>query len=156
MHKVQKAVSHFSPKKALGALIFTVSAASVGSVAYATTPAEIDAQYNADVAQCNQGASVDREACLREAGAARDAARRNNLSDPNTSFSQNQMQRCQSLPPGQREECMKQMSGQNTRVMGSVEGGGVLRETTITIPAEPAQVPGTGTSPAQPSTMPVR
>jgi hypothetical protein len=154
MHKVQKAARRSSFKTMLVALAIATSAG--GTVAYAMTPAEIEAQYNADVARCTQSTAIDRQACLREAAAARGEARQNHLSDPNTSFSQNQMQRCQSLPQGQREECLRQMSGQDTRVMGSVEGGGVLRETTITIPAEPTQVPGTTTNPGQPSTMPVR
>jgi hypothetical protein len=155
MHKVQKAVHPAALKKMLTTLAVATLACAGGTAAQAMTTAEIEAQYKADVAQCHQGSSIDREACMREAGAAREAARRNNLTDPNTSFTQNQMQRCQSLPQGQREECMKQMSGQDTRVMGSVEGGGVLRETTIQIPAEPAAVPGTSVDTGT-STMPVR
>lgn len=155
MRKVQKAVHPIALKRMLASMAMATLACAGATAAQAMTAAEIEAQYKADIAQCNQGSSTDREACMREAGAARDAASHNNLTDPNTSFTQNQLQRCQSLPQGQREECMKQMSGQDTRVMGSVEGGGVLRETTIQIPAEPASVPGTSVESGT-RTMPVR
>jgi hypothetical protein len=140
----------------MAAVAFTLLGLAATPAAQALTAAEIDAQYQADVQRCNSGAAQDKQACLREAGAARDAARQNSLTDANTSYNQNQLQRCQSLPQGQREECMKQMSGQDTQVMGSVDGGGVLRETIITIPPAPTQVPGTAAQPSGASTMPVR
>lgn len=148
----RKRITHFA---AVCASAFLTIAAMPS--AQAATTAEIDAQYRADVERCNRGETAqDKQTCLREAAAARDEAQRNRLTDANTAYGQNQMQRCQSLPAGQREECMKQMSGQDTRVMGSVEGGGVLRETTITIPAQTNQAPGTTAEPTQIRTLPVR
>src|SRR3546814_13124526 len=80
--------------------------------------------------------------CLREAGAARDESRRHRLINGNESYQQNQTSRCQALPVAERGDCMLQMSGQDTKVEGSVGAGGVLRETTITIPGTPTPAPG--------------
>ena len=80
------------------------------------------------------------EACLKEAGAALQASRQDNLTTPSSQAeARNRMDRCNSLPAEQREECLKLMENGNTRTEGSVESGGILRETTITIPA-----PGSG------------
>jgi hypothetical protein len=44
------------------------------------------------------------------------------------------LQRCERLPAETRAACEMQMHGQNTTVHGSVSGGGVLRESTVTVP----------------------
>lgn len=57
-------------------------------------------------------------------------------------YQQNRTNRCQALPESDRVICVKRMSGSleaETRIFGSVEGGGILRETTITEQA-PAEV----------------
>lgn len=140
----------------LGAL--ALCAATFSATGNAATQADIEARYRLDVERCNTGqTSQDKATCLQEAGAARDEALRNQLTGTsNGSFTQNQMQRCNSLPAAQRDECLKQMQGENTKVMGSVESGGVLRETTITIPApSPAPAPAASGSPSV-QTSPVR
>lgn len=94
------------------------------------------AQYQQDVARCHNTPGIDKQACLKEAGAALEAARRGALTSPSQQAEiRNQTERCNMLPAGQREDCLKLMSEPDTRVEGSVQGGGVLRETTITIPA---------------------
>lgn len=93
-------------------------------------------QYQQDVEHCNSTPGIDKKACLREAGAAAQAAREDMLSSPTTQAEdKNRTLRCNGLPAGQREDCMKLMDGSNTREQGSVQSGGILRETTITIPA---------------------
>lgn len=93
-------------------------------------------QYQQEVQRCNNTPGIDRAACLRDAGAALQAARNNGLTAPSQQAEErNKTQRCDNLPGDQRAECMKLMQNSNTRVQGSVEGGGILRETTITIPA---------------------
>ncbi|MGB6241756.1 MAG: hypothetical protein WBF69_04665 [Castellaniella sp.] len=93
-------------------------------------------QYQQDVARCNSTPGIDKQACLREAGAAAQAARQDKLTTPSMqSEARNRTLRCDSLPADQRQECMKLMDNANTRTEGSVQSGGVLRETTITIPA---------------------
>jgi hypothetical protein len=139
-----------------------LAAFALGASALAAAPAmaaspasdgDIQAQYRQDVARCKAGQTNQDEAtCLREAGAALEEARRNRLTNHGGSFEQNQVARCQSLPAAERDDCMLQMSGKDTTVQGSVGAGGVLRETTITVPA-PAQTTGTMPS-AVPGAMP--
>lgn len=104
-------------------------------------------QYQQDVKRCNAGqTNQDRKTCLQEAGAALQESRRNRLDDKQEGrYEQNAMQRCSALPASQQQDCMTQMQSP-TRVMGSVSGGGVLRETVIQVPA------GTpGATPAAPA-----
>lgn len=126
---------------AFGALMLssTVMAAS------AADSTSIEAQYKRDVANCNSGKTNQaKQVCLQEAGAARVEARRNNLTSSSGGYQQNAMQRCQRLPASDKAACEAQMAGQG-QTYGSVQGGGVLREMTIQVPA------GTpGAMPAQP------
>ncbi|CAM5223056.1 putative protein OS=Castellaniella defragrans OX=75697 GN=HNR28_003571 PE=4 SV=1 [Castellaniella defragrans] len=98
-------------------------------------------QYQRDVEHCNTTPGIDKKACLKEAGAAAQAARDNNLANPGAQQeSMNRVGRCDSLQGDQRQDCMILMDNKNqVREQGSVQSGGILRETTITIPA-----PGTG------------
>lgn len=117
---------------ALAACLAAPLAIAAGSGA-ASSNADIEARYKSDVAVCNSGQSQeDKKTCLREAGAAREEAQRNRLGNGNQSFNSNEVARCQALPTEQREDCMLQMSGKDTVTQGSVNAGGVLRETTIT------------------------
>lgn len=98
------------------------------------------AQYERDVAACNSGATGQaREDCLREAGAVLTESRQDSRPSTPEERMRNAQQRCDRLPPGQRQDCLEVMTSQETRVHGSVPGGGVLRERVI-------QVPATGTS----------
>lgn len=108
--------------------------AMAGANAQTQTPEQ---RYQQELRQCEQlSPTVDMQACKKEAAAALQAARRGNLQHHNgMNYDQNRTERCEALPVGQRDECMMQMSGQNTEIMGSVEKGGILRETTITVPA---------------------
>src|SRR5690606_25129896 len=88
-----------------------LAAILLSSSALAATPAktntEIDARYQADVALCNSGqGNQDKADCMREAGAARDEARRNRLNNSNQAYDQNEVARCQALPTAERDECM--------------------------------------------------
>lgn len=126
-------------------------AASAGPV----TEADIESRYRLDVERCNTGqTNQDKPTCMREAGAARDEARRNRLTNANESYRQNETARCQALPIGERDECMLQMSGQNTTTQGSVGAGGVLRETTIEVPGTPTPAPAPGLVPGTTSPVP--
>ncbi|WP_251865407.1 hypothetical protein [Achromobacter sp. Marseille-Q4962] len=113
-----------------------VLAAGAAHAADAIGRAGIQAQYEQDVKNCKSGATgQERAACLREAGAARQEALRNHLKDADSGqYQQNMMERCQRLPAGSQQDCMTQMTSPTT-VRGSVQGGGVLRETVIQVPA---------------------
>jgi hypothetical protein len=98
--------------------------------------------YQQERAACTGGGShQDRATCLREAAAARGEAKRGHLTD-SQSYDENALGRCNSLPPSDRQDCAKRVHGQGV-VSGSVEGGGIYRETTTTVIGTP-----------QPSTMP--
>ena len=109
-------------------------ALSMASSAYAASPTE---QYRADVQRCKTTPGIDQKACLSEAGAALAAARRDALTDPSAQMeADHRTERCDRLPTQQREQCMMLMQSNQTRTEGSVQSGGILRETTITIPAD--------------------
>ena len=114
--------------------------------------AAIQSQYEQDVANCKSGKSnQDRATCMQEAGAARDEANRQNLKEGSADqHQQNMVDRCNRLPAASRQDCMTQMSSP-TNVRGSEQGGGVLRETVIQVPA--GSVPPAGGMPP-PNTMP--
>jgi hypothetical protein len=73
----------------------------------------------------------------REAGAARDEARRGELArgENAAQFEQNKFARCEKHSGEDRELCMRRMSGEGT-VSGSVQGGGIYRELRVIVPAE--------------------
>ncbi|HEY2256286.1 MAG TPA: hypothetical protein VGI11_11650 [Variovorax sp.] len=77
------------------------------------------------------GVQQDRNACLREKGAAREAARRGALpsTDPAV-LRQNALARCTRQPPSDRAACEARVTGQgDTTMSGSVLGGGIIRQT---------------------------
>lgn len=114
--------------------------AGLGMALLASPPSmaagESQTQYQADVQRCHNTPGIDQKACLREAGAALEASRRNALTAPEPGTeNQDRTQRCNALPADQRQDCLALMTGTDTRVQGSVDSGGILRETTITVPA---------------------
>jgi hypothetical protein len=72
----------------------------------------------------------------REAGAARDEARRGVLArgENPAQFEQNKYARCDHHQGLDRELCIRRMNGEGT-VSGSVEGGGLYRELRVILPA---------------------
>jgi hypothetical protein len=101
-----------------------------------------DAQttYQTDRAACMRGASnQDRATCLKEAGAARQEAKRGAL-DTKTEQAQleaNRLRRCDYQPAGEdRENCLRRMNGEGT-TRGSVQSGGIYRE--LVTPVDPAK-----------------
>jgi hypothetical protein len=143
-------------------LILSAAVAASSGAAFAqsrptpllSTPADIQSQYEAEVARCNAGRSgQDLQTCLKEAGAAKAEAQKGNLSDTG-GYQQNALDRCQRLPPSQRSDCLLLMQS-NTPTEGSVPEGGVLRERTIIIrggvetPA-PVAAPAAPRAPAMP------
>ena len=91
-------------------------------------------QAERDRAACD-GVQQDREACRREAGAARQEARRGGLT-PGDQAEQNALARCQLLQPAaDRADCEARVRGAAASTSGSVMGGGVIRETVTPVPA---------------------
>ena len=86
-----------------------------------------DARANGDVAEGSSNA--------REAAAARQAARQGQLTDPGPVFRENATARCAVFKSEEdRRACVGRVAqGQDS---GSVQGGGILREYTYTVPAK--------------------
>jgi len=85
------------------------------------------------------GVQQDRAACLREAGAAQQEARRSGLTSaaPST-YDRHALSRCDNQPAADRADCEARITGAgagSTSKEGSVMGGGVIRETVTPIPA---------------------
>jgi len=117
-------------------LMFAIAAMLATILAQAAEPARAvsDAQkrFADERAVCES--AEDKAACRREAGAALQEARSGKLADANTSFESNKVARCAYLKGDDKEYCVRRMNGEGT-TSGSVEGGGILRELIVTVPA---------------------
>ncbi len=115
---------------AVAALLFAGMAAAGGKLS------DAQARYRQDRAACMSGQSnEDRATCLREAGAALQAARRGQLRDDQGAYERNRLLRCDRLKGDDRADCIRRMHGEGT-VKGSVESGGTYRELRTTVPAQ--------------------
>lgn len=99
-------------------------------------------RYLQERSACLSGHSHQpQDVCLREAGAAYDAARRGQLTaeDP-AQLAANALARCDARPADQRDLCERMVRGEGT-VTGSVAEGGFVREIRVVVPAQ-APAPG--------------
>jgi hypothetical protein len=97
---------------------------------------EAQAQYKRDLAHCDSNrATEDRATCRTEAQRAYAEARAGNFGGSADQYAQNARARCEALKGLDRSACEQRMSGQGSS-SGSVGGGGILRERTITVPAK--------------------
>ncbi len=107
------------------------------------TPAK--STYVKERADCDAGRTAeDRATCLKEAGAAQDERKRNRL-DNSGSMRQNAIERCNTVAPKDKADCLARIEGpsqanQTTTTSGSVAGGGVIRETKTTTTGQPTIV----------------
>ena len=113
--------------------------------------------YQQERAACLSGRThQDQATCLREAGAALEEARRGRLATPNTDYMANALQRCEVLPAGDRADCKARVAGYGSQ-SGSVEGGGIYRETvtrSVQLPPPAVGSSGTAEPPGSASGMP--
>ena len=110
-------------------LALLLLAASVPGWAAENPSADARQRYEAERARCMSGQSQqDRATCLREAGAALEESRRGGLATPKGALPQNAIARCDAQPPADRAACVARVQGAG-KTEGSVEGGGVIRET---------------------------
>lgn len=145
--------SRVGPRCAAIALALAAMAAS----AAAPTPdagTSALARYRAERAACEAGRTgQDRATCLREAGAALDAARHGALATDDSKLMANALRRCQAQTnPDDRRDCEARVRGQGS-ASGSVAGGGILRETVTTIVGTPP-APAAVAPPAEPAVPP--
>ena len=102
----------------------------------AASPAsDAQARYRQDMAACNSGqSSQGLDTCRLEARNALADARRGGLNDAPGTHTSNALQRCDGLPANDRNDCESRVRGEG-RSEGSVDGGGIIRETVTVVPA---------------------
>jgi hypothetical protein len=123
----------FSPRLLLLAAGSAVMLAAPLSASWAGTGAKSgspEATYRYERQKCLSGRShQDRATCLKEAGAALAEARRGRLDSgvSERQLAENRVARCAAQPGSERADCERLARGEGT-VVGSVEGGGVVKE----------------------------
>ena len=139
----------------LCAISAVLSVCAAAATAVAETPvADIQLRYQQERARCLAGSSnQDRASCLKEAGAARDEARKGQLNDGDAKYRSNATDRCKVLTGDEARDCLARMKGKGgsatngttttNTTSGSAQSGGILRETVTreTKPVEPAPSP---------------
>ena len=136
----------------LCAISAVLSVCAASAMAVAETPlADIQLRYQQDRAKCLEGSSnQDRATCLKEAGAARDEARKGQLNDGDAKYRSNATDRCKVLTGDEARDCLARMKGKGgsatnstatttNTTSGSAQSGGILRET-VTRETKPVEV----------------
>jgi len=128
-------ISRTSLRRAIVALSVVLAPAAV-LAAQPSNRSDIEANFKSEVARCKAGTSgQDQATCMREAGAARQQALQGGLTSVG-GYDQNALARCQRLPANMRQNCLSLMQSSSAQTQGSVQGGGVLREMTVPVPAQ--------------------
>ena len=145
--KLTKAPEMLAVVATVAAVFSTFSVGAISADAAAPSPAE--QRYQRDRASCMAGKTAENQkTCLKEAGAALQAARRHDLSSPTPEqIAANERKRCDALSGDDKKDCLKRAAGVDTKVSGSVAAGGDLKETVTVIPGTPA-------ADVQPETLP--
>ena len=122
---------HLFPIRAAMFVVFC--GAWFATASFAQNLPDTQTQYRQEMAACTSGQShQDPATCSLEARNALAEAKRGGLSG---AAGQSTTQRCEALQGDDRSDCLARMRGQG-KVEGSVEGGGVLRETVTIVPAK--------------------
>ena len=127
---IPRSILHSGSRFIASALLGMASASVLAATAGAAS--EIQTRYTQDRAKCLSGKSnQDQATCLKEAGAARDAAKQGQLNDGDAKYKRNAKTRCDALSGDEATDCLARMKGKGT-TSGSVEAGGIYRETVTT------------------------
>lgn len=111
--------------------------------------ADAQARYQADMQRCATMADPEsKRTCRQEAGAAIHEARNGRLVTRQADTAANAAARCARLPGAQRSDCEQLMRDSGTVEHGSIGGGGVLRELSITVPVDSNATHSYGAQPA--------
>jgi hypothetical protein len=122
--------------------LWTFAAVSLLAVTAATAQIahglDTSGNYSQEVRACREGRTAqDTPTCLREARQA-EAERRRGTLDTLGSLPANALARCAVFQtPDDKEACRARIVG-HAEITGSIEGGGILREAVMTVPAPPA------------------
>lgn len=123
----------FIPRFSVLAPVFATALCAFSVSAQAqSAPQNAQARYLQDIEKCRTHNTQDSLAtCLREAGAARDASSKGQLTGPGAEATTNATQRCEAFQTAaEQADCVRRV--QSTPASGSVESGGVLRESVTT------------------------
>lgn len=117
-----------------------ITLAAVVGAGVSTAAGAADPAPRTDARAVCQRPHEDRQACLREIGAARQEAQRGRLADGGNeeTYRRNALRRCDRLPAQDQADCRARIESGSTT--GTVPQGGVLREHREVIPA-PAAAP---------------
>jgi hypothetical protein len=109
----------------------TLMLVACGTAAAATRASEAQLRYQQERAVCMSGQSnQERATCLKEAGAAFAEAKQDSLGrSDDSALQRNRQLRCDAFKAGDREDCLRRMSGEGV-TSGSAQQGGILRELT--------------------------
>ncbi len=117
-------------------VIFGLLAAGAAQAAPAGVQADAQARYRQEMDFCNSGQSSQRiTICRTEARNALAEAKRGTLSNGAGEYSRNAVRRCAEFQGNERAACEARVFGP-ARTEGSVEGGGVLRESVMVVPVK--------------------
>lgn len=125
----------FSRRLSLSAL-FILFAAGTVQAGPAGAQADAQARYRQEMDFCNSGKSSQPiTVCRTEARNAYADAKRCDLGNGTAEYARNAVRRCAEFQGDDRTACEARVFGP-ARIEGSVEGGGVLRESVIVMPAK--------------------
>jgi hypothetical protein len=121
---------------------FAVLASLLAALAFAHTSVDLagaQARYKREVAECMSGGpGVEKGSCMRDARNARAEIRRGRMDEFTSSseLARNALLRCEAHKGEDKSDCIARIQGRG-RSVGSVAGGGILREmiTTKTLAA---------------------
>lgn len=131
---------HTTPKILRHLTVLAVASLCAVTTAVAASPsrdmADAQARYRQEMAVCNSGQShQDVRVCRTEARNALAEAKRGGLSDAPNQYSRNAAQRCTEFQGDERTACEARVFNPS-RVDGSVSGGGLVRESVISVPVK--------------------
>ena len=148
-----KAIQRALRPTRLTLIIAAASLFPLAAQAQTASMSDLEARYKEDIQRCETLTDPEsKRTCRREAGAALQEARRDRLIRGDVDTASNAIARCQRLPADQRADCERLMRDSSAVERGSVSGGGVFRELTITVPADSTGAGPTGTTQTQPGT----
>ncbi len=127
---------HTLRRHTLAALVLLFAAGAALAAGPARETVDAQERFRQEMAVCNSGQSAqDVRTCRTEARNALNEAKRGGLSDAAPSqYSRNAAQRCVEFQGDERTACEARIFNPS-RVDGSVSGGGLVRESVITVPA---------------------
>lgn len=128
--------SHIAIHRCALTLVGTLITAGASLAGPSNPAADAQARYRQEMAFCNSGQSSQAlDTCRTEARNVYAEARRGGLNDAPDQYMRNAVQRCAEFQGDERTACIARVQTPS-RIEGSVEAGGILREGTITVPAQ--------------------